>query len=214
MALKRKITETEFQSVAALARSGFKGKTISEKTKLAPSSVAKILADVEKDQLQLAKYSENRLAVLQKGQLTAASIQQRILDSFALKLNKMTNSEKISLYKVLTADFAVKFDKERLEKGESTENISKVVKLIRQIKRTGKIEEEIKQLEPASPVETNLQIEDQGAKNGTDENNRKDGKQTDSQSAATAQKLRSIQSNIGSGILGPVQNPGLLKQSG
>lgn len=204
MSLRRKTDGKDILTVQALAESGFKTKAITKITKLAPSSVAKILTDTEKDSKNVGKYVENRLSVLQKGQLSALGLQQSILDSMKKDMSKLTKSEKISLFKVLTADFGIKYDKERLESGQSTENVSKVIKLIREIKKHGKLN-----TPDELPAETNLQIEDQGEQNGTSE----DFSETD-ESAVIAQQIKSIQSNLHSNLMGLSKNRGLIKQDG
>lgn len=60
--------------------------------------------------------------MLAREQLDNLRLQQMIKETWTLSnLAKLTEHEKRSLFQALSTDFGIKYDKERLERGKSTE---------------------------------------------------------------------------------------------
>ena len=94
-------------------------------------------AIVVADKRELAeKYRLNRAEVFVGAQRDRMELAERILATMTdAEVQKMKPSEKSTMLKALDVGTAVLYDKERLEKGESTENVAVMIDAIKRIKR-------------------------------------------------------------------------------
>jgi len=84
----------------------------------------------------VATFRDKRGEILAMAQAADLRLQEIIRDTFTEEAVKgFTPSEKAKLFQILGIDAAVKYDKERLELGESTENVSVMVKHIKEIQQ-------------------------------------------------------------------------------
>ena len=83
------------------------------------------------------KYRENKADILSFAQSYNIAKQQEIARKHltAEKIEAMKTGEAVNWFKTLGLDYGVKYDKERLERGESTENVSIIVTAIKELKR-------------------------------------------------------------------------------
>ena len=87
----------------------------------------------------IEEFKVNRGDVLAAEQMQNLDLQARIRktklgDISDEDLEKWTQGEARAWFKVLGVDFAIKFDKERLERSESVDNVNKVLDMIGKIK--------------------------------------------------------------------------------
>ena len=95
------------------------------------------LIDYDQFSESVEKYKVNRADILAFTQSQNISKQQVIIKKHVTeeKMDKWTANEAANWYSKLGLDFAVKYDKERLERGESTENVAVIVSAIKELKR-------------------------------------------------------------------------------
>ena len=85
---------------------------------------------------QAGEFEKHRADILLYEQSDILRIQRdlrRCLSKTAIK--KLSESEKVNWYRTLGADFTTKYDKERLERGKSTENVELLVRVISELRR-------------------------------------------------------------------------------
>ena len=96
---------------------------------------------VAEDRTEVERYRLNRVEVLAKGQVKRQNLALRIIDDLHRSMDgaegtkKLTNHEKVNALRALDGGFGILYDKERLEMGESTENVAVIVGAIKDLKR-------------------------------------------------------------------------------
>lgn len=88
-------------------------------------------------QTTVGQFKLARADVFAQEQLENLVIQKKIRDHHFTdeQIKEMTSSQAKEVYRALGTDSAIKYDKERLERGESTENVSVIVQAIREAKQ-------------------------------------------------------------------------------
>jgi len=86
------------------------------------------------------EFKLKRADILAAAQMESLSLQQKIkklklADLSDEQLMKMTNSEASRWFQLLGVDFAIKYDKEALERSKGVDNVSKVLDVIAKIKQ-------------------------------------------------------------------------------
>ncbi|MCP4597013.1 hypothetical protein [Neptuniibacter sp.] len=93
------------------------------------------------------EYKSKKADLLAYTQARAMTAQQRILDHHVYgeevqkdgevvsKIALMDNNQAKAWFQAISVDYGIKFDKERLERGESTENVAVIVTAIRDLKK-------------------------------------------------------------------------------
>jgi len=88
---------------------------------------------------RVEEFKVNRGDILAAEQMSSLDIQRRIkklklADLSDEQLMKLTNTEAARWFQLLGVDFAIKFDKESLERNKGVDNISKILGIINQLK--------------------------------------------------------------------------------
>jgi len=141
---KKTISDDKKVVVKSLIDAGSTYRKIAEIMDVSLGTIAKIAKEFVGGGKLVEYYRENRVDILLKAQIGNLDLQQLIRASMtADKIKGMTAGEKARWYQVLGTDFGIKFDKERLERGESTENIAHIHKVAKAIRdrRRGLIKE-------------------------------------------------------------------------
>jgi len=83
-----------------------------------------------------ADFEKKRADILLYEQSSILRIQRELRANLTPKaIKKLSENEKLNWYRTLGADFTTKYDKERLERGKSTENVELLVKVISELRR-------------------------------------------------------------------------------
>lgn len=142
---KRTISDDKKVVVKSLVDAGTNYRKINEITGVSLGHITKIVKEFESSQELIDWYQKNKLNVLMKAQLENLALQEAIRNSITEDdLKKWTPDQKARWYQVLGTDHGIKFDKERLERGQSTENVSVIIEAIMDLKRR-KMEESRRQ---------------------------------------------------------------------
>ncbi len=113
------------------ARAGKTCTAIAAKQGVAVSSVFRFLQRINQAKHEVVQYRAQRADVLANIQAKALDVQARILDSLDdAVLASLTASQKSGLLHSINTVAGTMYDKERLETGQSTANISAVTKLV------------------------------------------------------------------------------------
>lgn len=122
--------------VKAMVEMGATYKEVEKKTGARYVTVKKVMKDFAENKELIEWYNKHKLGVLQKSQADAYSFQQAILDSFSNEdLSELTPMARAKLFVAMGTDFGIKYDKERLEKNMSTENVAHVIGAINEWRR-------------------------------------------------------------------------------
>ena len=133
---KKEISEDKKVVIKSLVDAGTPYRKIMDITGISLGYITKIVKQFESNQDLIDWYKENKLQVLMKTQMDNLALQEAIRDSVtADEIKKWTPDQKARWYQVLGTDYGIKFDKEHLEKGESTENVGVIIEMIKRIKK-------------------------------------------------------------------------------
>lgn len=98
---------------------------------IAPSSISEWLDTIDQEKQQIARFRTSRADALSQIQSKALKIQAKILDSLSDgHIDLLTPQQKGNLLHALVVANGNAFDKERLETGQSTANISTISRMI------------------------------------------------------------------------------------
>jgi transposase len=132
---KKVISEDKKVVIKSLVDAGTPYRKIMDITGVSLGYITKIVKQFESNQELIEWYRENKLQILMKTQMDNLALQEAIRDSVtADEIKKWTPDQKARWYQVLGTDYGIKFDKERLEKGESTENIDIILEMIYRVR--------------------------------------------------------------------------------
>jgi transposase len=133
---KRTISDDKKVVVKSLVDAGTNYRKINEITGVSLGHITKIVKEFESSQDLINWYQKNKLNILMKAQLENLALQEAIRNSITkVDLKKWTPDQKARWYQVLGTDHGIKFDKERLERGQSTENVSVIIEMIKDLKK-------------------------------------------------------------------------------
>ena len=133
---KKTISDDKKVVVKSLVDAGTTYRKINEITGVSLGLITKIVKEFESSQDLINWYQKNKLNVLMNAQFENLALQEAIRNSITEDdLNKWTPDQKARWYQVLGTDHGIKFDKERLERGQSTENVSVIIEAIMDLKK-------------------------------------------------------------------------------
>ena len=132
---KRNARKMDRAKVVALAKQGMSTLDIARHQNVSPSTVWRFLQQTKPERQALELFKAHRADVLAGLQAKSLDTQERILDTLDDHvINALTPSQKSGLLLALNAVSGTSYDKERLERGESTENISTVSRMLESVK--------------------------------------------------------------------------------
>jgi hypothetical protein len=120
------------------AQHGLSDRQIAEKQGVAPSTVFRFLAQIREEKQQISEYRVSRADALTEVQRKSLSLQAKIIASLEGDgvIASLKPSEKSGLLHTLNTVHGTCYDKERLETGQSTANVSAVTQLVRDSVKT------------------------------------------------------------------------------
>ena len=122
---KRNARKMDRAKVVALAKQGMSTLDIAQHQKVAPSTVFRFLQQSKPERQAVEQFKAGRADVLARLQAKSLDAQERILDTLDDGvISALTPSQKTGLLMALNAQHGTSFDKERLERGQSTSNHS------------------------------------------------------------------------------------------
>ena len=99
-------------------------------------TIANVVKEFEESKPLIDFYHKNKLEILRKSQVENLTLQGAIKNSLSQDdIEKWTADQKQRWFSALGVDFGIKYDKERIESGQSTQNVGVVVKAIHEWKR-------------------------------------------------------------------------------
>jgi len=129
---QRKARKLDRKKVLDLHAKGLSTQEIAQHQGVAPSTIWRFLQQSEPERQALEQFKTGRADVLARIQAKALDVKERILDTMDNAVIKgMTISQKNGALIALNNVQGTAFDKERLERGESTQNINQLSKLLR-----------------------------------------------------------------------------------
>lgn len=114
-----------------LAEQGLSTADIAQHQKVAPSTIYRFLRQSMPEREALEHFKAGRANVFASLSLKSLELQEKIVETFDDRIiSALTPSQKSGLLMTLNVQAGTLFDKERLERGKSTNNISILGKLI------------------------------------------------------------------------------------
>jgi transposase len=140
---KKTVSHEKKIVVKSLVDSGMPYRKVKEVTGVSLGFICRIVKQFEADRGLIDWYQKNKVELLQKAQAENLALQQAIRDSLTEdEIKKFAPDQKARWFAALGVDHGIKFDKERLQSDMSTENISIIVKHMRQLKEAEADEDE------------------------------------------------------------------------
>jgi predicted transcriptional regulator len=134
---KRSARTLDRDKAEALYKDGKSTHEIADRLGVNQSTVQRYLNKTKPELEALEAYKKHRADIFADLQAKGIELQHRILDSLLQDLGALdgvstalTVHQKINLISVLNAQFGTIFDKERLQRGESTSNVSIIHKMM------------------------------------------------------------------------------------
>jgi transposase len=132
---KKTISENKKIVIKSLVDSGMSYRTVREVVGVSLGLITKIVKVFDSNKDLIAFYREHKLEFLQRAQGENLLLQQAIRDTLTEdEIRKLTPDQKARWFAALGVDHGIKFDKERIQSDLSTDNVSVVVKMIKQLK--------------------------------------------------------------------------------
>ena len=99
-------------------------------------TIANVVKEFEESKPLIDFYHRNRMEILRKSQVEDLTLQGAIKNSLSEEdVKAWTPDQKQRWFSALGVDYGIKYDKERIESGQSTQNVGVVVKAIHEWKR-------------------------------------------------------------------------------
>lgn len=128
---KRTARKLDRKKVLDLHQRGFSNPEIAQQQGVAPTTVWRFLQQTKPERQALETFKASRADVLARLQAKSLDAQERILDTLDDgMIVALTPSQKSGLLMSLNAQSGTVFDKERLERGQSTANVSLIGKMM------------------------------------------------------------------------------------
>lgn len=128
---QRKARKLDRKKVLDLHTRGLSSTEIARYQGVAASTVWRFLQQTEPERMALEAFKSGRADVLARLQAKSLDVQERIIDGLDdAVLGALTPSQKSGLLMALNAQSGTVYDKERLERGQSTVNVSLISKLM------------------------------------------------------------------------------------
>ena len=119
------------QKVEFLASQGLTTKDIAQHQGVAPSTIFRFLQRIQPERQAVTEFKQGRADVLADLHARAVDVQMRIIDGLDDGvLAALTASQKSGLLLALNATAGTVYDKERLERGQSTSNVSLISRMM------------------------------------------------------------------------------------
>ena len=132
---KKTISDDKKVVIKSLVDAGMPYRKVNEVTGVSLGLIGKIVRQFEADRDLIEWYQKNKVELLRKAQAENLALQQAIRDTLTEEeIRKLTPDQKARWFAALGVDHGIKFDKERLQADLSTENVSIVVKMIKDLK--------------------------------------------------------------------------------
>lgn len=110
---------------------GLTGTEIAKIQGVVPSTIQRFLASVSRETVHIEAFKSGRADILASLQAKSLDLQQRIVDSMTDgDLAALTPSQKGGMLTSLNIMHGTLYDKERLERGQSTANVSLIAKMM------------------------------------------------------------------------------------
>lgn len=136
---KKTISDDKKVVVKSLVDSGMPYRKVNEVTGVSLGLIGKIVRQFEANKGLVEWYQRNKLELLQKAQAENLALQQAIRDSLTEEeIKKWTPDQKARWFGALGLDHGIKFDKERLQADMSTDNVTIIVRQIKELKERQK----------------------------------------------------------------------------
>ncbi len=124
----RRMTPAEQAKAVALKEQGAQTVDIARALSCSRSTVKDMLKRVDQEAAQVKEYVSKRGDLLAQTQAMIANVEQMVLNSITEQdVNACTATQKATILAQLTTARAINFDKERLERGQSTSNINSLL---------------------------------------------------------------------------------------
>lgn len=122
---QRKARKLDRAKVVELAEQGLKTVDIAKHQGVAPSTIFRFLQQTEPDRLAVEGFKKDRGDVFARLSMKSLDVQEKIVETFDDALiSTLKPHEKGSLLHALNIQAGTLYDKERLERGQSTSNQS------------------------------------------------------------------------------------------
>ena len=130
---ERNARKVNRQAVLRLSEQGLSTAEIARLQGVAPSTIFRFLQRAKPEQVAIQQFKRGRADAFVRLQIKSLDAQERMLDSLTNEvLAALSVHQKIGLLGVLNAQAGTLHDKERLEVGKSTTNVSSLGQLMRQ----------------------------------------------------------------------------------
>lgn len=129
---KRKAYKINRQVAVALAESGLSASEIARTEQVAPSTITRLLQHFHLDKDAVTQYKQHRPELLAWLQGKNLELQRQLLEKMEGLVDTVKPHQINGMIFALNSQHGTLFDKERLERGQSTANISMLSKLIDQ----------------------------------------------------------------------------------
>jgi IS30 family transposase len=131
--IERSARKLNRKVVLALSEKGLSTIDIARHQGVAPSTIFRFLQRAKPDQFAVKAFKGSRADVFARLQIKSLDAQERLLDSLTDDvLAALTPHQKSGLLHSLNAQAGTLYDKERLEVGKSTSNLSSLAQVMRQ----------------------------------------------------------------------------------
>jgi hypothetical protein len=128
---KRSSYKLDEDTVTALHKAGVPTQAIANQQGVARSTIARFLDRTSEESQYVEAFKQHRADVLSRIQLKALTVQEAILEDLKDgNVAALTPFQKGSLLQTLVTVNGNAFDKERLERGQSTQNISTISRMV------------------------------------------------------------------------------------
>ena len=145
---KKTISDEKKVVIKSLVDAGKSYREVQEIIPVSLGYIGKIIKEFEASKELVEWYKENKADILSKAQLDSTVLQEAIRHSITEEdIKKWTPDQKARWHQALTIEHGTKFDKERLQRDESTENVSVIYKHILEMQKRDEQKREKEQLE-------------------------------------------------------------------
>ena len=129
---KRSARKLDRKQALALAARGLSSGEIAKMQGVARTTVWRFLDRLRPEKQAVSDFKANRADVFARLQARELDLKERILDNLGedAVFDALSAHQKTSLYHTLTISSGTSYDKERLERGESTQNIGLLTRLL------------------------------------------------------------------------------------
>ena len=132
---KKTVSDQKKIVIKTLVDAGMPYRKVNEVTGVSLGLIGRIVRQFEANRELIEWYQKNKVELLRKAQAENLALQQAIRDTLTEEeIRKLTPDQKARWFAALGVDHGIKFDKERLQADLSTENVSIVVKMIKDLK--------------------------------------------------------------------------------